>query len=105
MAFRVNEVVRVACQSHSWFVLYTLGGINKLTTRQTSHTNDLENAKSHAREKSLLAGYEKWKPTPVYLYLARFLKTLLQNGTFCQTGFFSFFFQPKTVSKVATIKA
>ena len=102
MAFRVNEVIRVACQSHSWFVLYTLGGVNKLTTRQTSHTNDFVNAKSHARKKSLLARYEKWKPTLVCLYLAGFLKTLLQNGIFRQTGFF---FQPKTVSKVATIQA
>ena len=84
MAFSINEVVCVACQSHSWFVLYTLGGVNKLTMRQPSHTNDFVNAKSHAREKSLLAGYEKWKPTPVYLYLAGFLKMLLQNGTFRQ---------------------
>ena len=88
MAFSVNEDVRVACQSHSWFVLYTLGGVSKLATRQTSHTNDFVNAKSHAREESLLTGYEKWKPTLVYLYLAGFLKTLLQNGIFRQTGFF-----------------
>ena len=32
MAFSVNEVIRVACQSHSWFVLYTLGGASKLAT-------------------------------------------------------------------------
>ena len=88
MAFSVNEDVRVACQSHSWFVLYTLGGVSKLAMRQTSHTNDFVNAKSHAREESLLTGYKKWKPTLVYFYLARFLKTLLQNGIFHQTGFF-----------------
>ena len=90
MALSVNKVIRVACQSHSWFVLCTLGGVNKLTTRQTSHANDFVNAKSHAREKPLLAGYEKWKPKTVCLYLAGFLKTLLQNGTFCKKGFFSF---------------
>ena len=74
MAFSVNEVVHVACQSHSWFVLYTLamGGVSKLATRQMSHTNDFVNAKSHAREESLLTGYEKWKPMLVYLYLAAF---------------------------------
>ena len=31
-------------------------GVNKLTTRQTSHANDYVHAKSHAREKPLLAG-------------------------------------------------
>ena len=30
--------------------------VNKPTTRQTSHANDFVNAKSHAREKPLLAG-------------------------------------------------
>ena len=103
MAFSINEVIHVACQSHSWFVLYTLGGVNKPATPQTSHTNDFVNAKSHAREKSLLTGYEKWKPTLVYLYLARFLKTLLQNGVFRQTGFF--FSQKLDISKVATMQA
>ena len=33
--FSVHEVVRVACQSRSWFVLYALA--NKPATRQTSH--------------------------------------------------------------------
>ena len=32
-------------------------GVNKPTTRQTSHANDFEKAKSHAREKPLLAGH------------------------------------------------
>ena len=34
-------------------------GVNKVTTRQTSHANDFvnKNTKSHAREKLLLAGY------------------------------------------------
>ena len=105
MAFSVNEVVRVACQSHSWFVLYTLGGVSKLATRQMSHTNDFVNAKSHAREESLLTGYEKWKPTLVYLYLAGFLKTLLQNGIFRQTGFCFFFSQKLDIFKVTTIQA
>ena len=30
--------------------------VNKATTRQTSHVNDFVNTKSHAREKPLLAG-------------------------------------------------
>ena len=64
MAFNVNEVVRVACQSRSWFVLYTpretfspfSRGVNISTTRQTSQAKDLVNAKGHAREKALLVG-------------------------------------------------
>ena len=64
MAFNVNEVIRVACQSRSWFVLYALRetfspfprGVNIATTRQTSQANDLVNAKGHAREKALLVG-------------------------------------------------
>ena len=35
----------------------TVSHVNKPTTRQTSHTNDFVNAKSHAREKPLLEGY------------------------------------------------
>ena len=31
-------------------------GVNQLTTRKTSHAKDFVNAKSHAREKPLLAG-------------------------------------------------
>ena len=42
MAISVYEVVRVSCQP---------------TTRLTSDANDFVNTKSHAREKSLLAGY------------------------------------------------
>ena len=73
MAFNVNEVIRVACQSRSWFVLYApretfspfSRGVNISTTRprgappgnrQTSQANDLVNAKGHAREKALLVG-------------------------------------------------
>ena len=64
MAFNVNEVVCVACQSRSWFVLYApwetfspfSRGVNISTTRQTSQAKDLVNAKGHAREKALLAG-------------------------------------------------
>ena len=33
-------------------------GVNKPTTRQTRHAKDFLNAKSHAREKPLLAGYQ-----------------------------------------------
>ena len=59
MAFSVNEVACVACQSRSWFVLFAQEkrGGNKTTTRQTSHANDFVNAKGHAREKPLLAGH------------------------------------------------
>ena len=52
MAFSVYEVVGVACQSRSWFVLYT----PKPTTRLTTDANDFVNAKSHEREKPLLTG-------------------------------------------------
>ena len=63
-AFSVNKVVRVACQSH-FGLFFRPGekrekrfsrGVNISTTRQTSHANDFENGKSHAREKPLLAG-------------------------------------------------
>ena len=51
-----------ASQSRSWFVLYAPGdvgtrGKQTLAKRQTSHTNDFFNAKSHAKEKPLLARY------------------------------------------------
>ena len=62
MVFSVYEVVRVLV-----FRLVTLvclrpvvsfsQGVNKLTTRQTSHANDFVNDKSNAKEKPLLAGY------------------------------------------------
>ena len=47
MAFTVNEVVCVACLSHSWHV-----------TVKLSHANDFVITKSHAREKPLLAVYK-----------------------------------------------
>ena len=37
--------------------LFTPRVVNKPTTRQTRHVNDFVNAKSHAKEKPLLAGY------------------------------------------------
>ena len=43
MAFNVDKVVRVACQS-------------KTNVRLTSDANDFVNAKRHAREKPLLGG-------------------------------------------------
>ena len=54
-SFGVYEVVRVACLSRSWFFI----PINKPTMRQASHVNDFVNAKSHAKEKTLLAGYNE----------------------------------------------
>ena len=48
--FRVNEVVCVACLSHSWHV-----------TVKLSHANDFLITKSHAREKPLLAVYRDKK--------------------------------------------
>ena len=54
MGFSVHEVIRVSCLSRD---------VNKPTTRQTRHANDFVNAKSHAREKPLLAGYILRKPT------------------------------------------
>ena len=46
------SVARVVYFRFAW-------GVNKVTTRQTSHANDFvnKNTKSHAREKLLLAGY------------------------------------------------
>ena len=48
----MNEVVTLRAQVS----LLHRFGVNKATTRQTSHVNDFVNAKSHAREKTLLAG-------------------------------------------------
>ena len=48
----MNEVVTLRAQVS----LLHRFGVNKATTRQTSHVNDFVNAKSHAREKPLLAG-------------------------------------------------
>ena len=39
------------------FTLVCSQGVSKLTTQQTSHANDFVNAKCHARDKPLLAGY------------------------------------------------
>ena len=58
MAFRAYEVVRVACESRSCFVLYAPGETGlKQTNYATgvSHANYVS-SKSHAREKPLLAG-------------------------------------------------
>ena len=75
MTFNVNEVVLVACQSRSWFVLYATGetfspffwGVNKSTTRQTtSHANDFVNAKGRAREKPLFAGKKSRSPSGLF---------------------------------------
>ena len=46
MALGAYEVVCVACQSHSWFVLYVSGE----TTRLTSDANDYVDAKSPGAE-------------------------------------------------------
>lgn len=55
MAFSVYEVICIACLLGSWFVLY--GVENKPTMQQTSNANDFTNARRHASEKPLLAGY------------------------------------------------
>ena len=46
----------LACRVVSLFMPRQKQGVNKLTTRQKSHPDDFVNAKSHAREKPLLAG-------------------------------------------------
>ena len=72
MTFNVNEVVPVACQSRSWFVLYAtretfspfFWGVKKSGTRHTtSHANDFVNAKGRAREKLLFAGKKSRSPS------------------------------------------
>ena len=60
MAFTVYGVVPVACLSRMWLgFLETTSGLlqRNASTRQKSHLNDFVNAKSHAREKPLLAGW------------------------------------------------
>ena len=60
MAFSVYGVVHVACLSHMWlgFSETTSGVLQRYaSTRQKSYSNDFVNAKSHAREKPLLAGH------------------------------------------------
>ena len=47
-------------KSFAWLVCRVVGfsqGVNEPTKRETTHANDFVNAKSHAREKPLLAGY------------------------------------------------
>ena len=56
MAFRAYEVVRVACESHSCFVLYAPGETGlKQTNYATgvSHAN-YESSKSHTREREIV---------------------------------------------------
>ena len=53
MAFSVYEFVRVACLSRSYIKK------NRLRDRHTSDANDIVNAKNHAREKPVLAGYKQ----------------------------------------------
>ena len=62
MAFRVYEVVRVlVCRVVTLVCLRPVvsfsQGVNELTTRQTSHANDVVNDKSNGIEKTLFAGY------------------------------------------------
>ena len=57
MALSVYEVVRVLGFRVVTLVVSFSQGVNKLTTRQTSHANDFVNDKSNAKEKPLLAGY------------------------------------------------
>ena len=60
MAFNFYEVIHVACQSHSWFVLYALGEKGRIKIKQTkrlrSDVNNFLKAKSRAQEKPILAG-------------------------------------------------
>lgn len=50
LTFSVNEVICVACLSHSWHV-----------TVKLSHANDFVITKSHSRDKPLLAVYRDQK--------------------------------------------
>ena len=57
MAFRVYEVVRVACpRIVSSFTSRFSRGVNKPATRQKRDANDFVNPKSHETEKPLLLG-------------------------------------------------
>ena len=55
-------MVLVIIKSFAWLVsrvvglFYTPQGVKTPTTRETSRANDFVNAKSHAKEKPLLAG-------------------------------------------------
>ena len=55
MVFSVYEVVRVACLSRR---LFFITGRKQTSYATDEHANDFLNAKSHAREKPLLAGYD-----------------------------------------------
>ena len=61
--FTTKSFARLVCRIVGLFtsrekpLQQTVSHVNKPTTRQTSHTNDFVNAKSHAREKPLLEGY------------------------------------------------
>ena len=57
MAFSVYEVVRVGAIYLVCLFTPQEQGVNKPTTQMTSDANDFVNAKSHARENPLLAGY------------------------------------------------
>ena len=55
-----SRLLKTRLKSFAWLVCRVVGfsqGVNKPTTRETTHANDFVNAKSHAREKPLLAGY------------------------------------------------
>ena len=80
MAFSVYEVIRLACLCVVGLseVCPRSRGVNKPTMRQASHANDFVNAKSHAREKPLLAGYRK-RP------FASFKICRFQNKAKCKT--------------------
>ena len=54
-----SRLLKTRLKSFAWLVCRVVGfsqGVNKPTTRETTHANDFVNAKSHAREKPLLAG-------------------------------------------------
>ena len=55
-----SRLLKTRLKSFAWLVCRVVGfsqGVNKPTTRETTHANDFVNAKSHAREKPLLGGY------------------------------------------------
>ena len=54
----IDEVVRITCQSRSWFVLFRAYETNQLRDSVKSHAIEVVNAKSHAREKPLLVAYQ-----------------------------------------------
>ena len=42
MAIGIYEVINFACQSHSWFALYTLGSIKQPITTQLTISNTMQ---------------------------------------------------------------